>query len=458
MFIGRKEERKQLLDALAKPNSFSVIYGNRRVGKTALANKACRDTGIPFVSFECMKTPMDNNIDALVGELVDQGILPSRLRFESIMDLFKYVDSLGRRAIFVLDEYPYLYVQNDADNVDSMFQVIVDKHLNNLNLILLGSHIGMMKALVKHGNPLYGRARLILGLKELNYFEASEFCPELSSYDKASFYGVFGGSPFVLSQLDYSLSLEENIKKTILNPTSSIYAYLQDGYTSDISARTYGNSIFAVLSNGNKRYNRLEEELSYCHNGLLSKKLGELIVMEFIAKNYPINKSGDDKKATYYILNNALRFFYAYVYGKTNTLSLLGADAFYKQYIQKSITTFLAYRFEYLVRQFFSLQVKAGLRDGVSDIGTYYYDDPEHKTNGEFDVALKLDDGGYAVYEAKFWKEPVDPSTITKELAQVRHITGIAVSKVGFVSIKGFASNDASFEMIDGDALYSITE
>ena len=73
----------------------------------------------------------------------------------------------------VIDEYPYLKAATKAELVDSMMQSIIDNRLENLQLILSGSHIGMMKGMLEEGNALYGRFKTVIHLKELSYQVAS---------------------------------------------------------------------------------------------------------------------------------------------------------------------------------------------------------------------------------------------------------------------------------------------
>ena len=44
---------------------------------------------------------------------------------------------------------------NDSATVDSIFQNIIDNRLVNIELILSGSHIGMMKDTLQEKNALY---------------------------------------------------------------------------------------------------------------------------------------------------------------------------------------------------------------------------------------------------------------------------------------------------------------
>jgi hypothetical protein len=56
-------------------------------------------------------------------------------------------------------------------------------------------------------------------------------------------------------------------------------------------------------------------------------------------------------------------------------LHVLGAEAFYDEYIEEALITFVSCRFEKVCRDYFSLQAQAGKLKGVSNIGSYYYDD-----------------------------------------------------------------------------------
>lgn len=100
-------------------------------------------------------------------------------------------------------------------------------------------------------------------------------------------------------------------------------------------------------------------------NGLLSKQLKVLLNMELISKVAPINKPNDNKKIRYEMTDNLLRFFFTYVYNNKSALQVLGAKAFYEEYIKDSIITFISHRFEEICRSYFSLQVQSGKLKGI---------------------------------------------------------------------------------------------
>ena len=61
----------------------------------------------------------------------------------------------------------------DSTAVDSIFQSIIDNRLSNIELILSGSHIGIMKDALQEKNALYGRFAVTIKLNELSYLDAA---------------------------------------------------------------------------------------------------------------------------------------------------------------------------------------------------------------------------------------------------------------------------------------------
>lgn len=456
MFIARENELKIIADTLKKPNQAILIYGNRRVGKTTLAQEAMKRSNLPYISFECTKTSLLDNLNNFINLLKSFIEIPDYINFISFIDLFKYLNSFNKRLIIHIDEFPYLYTYEDKEKIDSIFQNIIDNYSNNINLIISGSHIGLMKDLTVKSNPLFGRFHATIDLKELDYLDASKFYPNLSNYDKVAFYAVFGGSPFVLSNLDYSKSLKENIINTILNESNIINSFISDGYTSDVQSKNYATSVFYTLANSKLKYSKLEEKLKQKNNGLLNKQLKVLIDMNFINKNYPINKANDSKKVTYQITNNLLRFFYTYVYGKANTIKTLSKELFFSTYIEKSLDTFISFRFEGICLSFISKLIQNKTIKDVLDLGTYYYDDAINKKNGEFDIAIKYDDH-YDIIEVKYFKDKVNNDVIDNEIKQIKDIKELDIKDYGFISINGFKTKRSDLKYLyDGNDIYSL--
>ena len=452
MFIGREKELALLQqDYIGKA---VMIYGKRRVGKTTLIQKALKSSSYRTVYFECLKGTMQDNISGFVQELVRAKILPVSLNFGALQDVFAYLNAQQEKIVVVIDEYPYLKAMNDSATIDSIFQNIIDNRLVNIELILSGSHIGMMKDMLQEKNALYGRFAVTIKLNELNYLEAAKFYPDKTPYDKAAHYAVFGGSPFVNQALNPAATIRENIISTILNPMSAVYLYASQLLLSDYSVKINAERIFSVIGNGKKRYTEIEDKLDVKKTGNLSKQMKSLIDLEIVARNSPINKIGDNKKSTFEINDNLLRFYFTFIYKNASALQVLGAEAFYDEYIAPALTDFISRRFEGICRDYFSLQVRSGKMKGVRNIGSYYYDDPIHRKNGEFDVALEFADG-YEIYEAKYYTQPMTLDEIHREVQQVEEIKELTVKQIGFIAINGFVEREEPYLYLDGNDIFA---
>ena len=421
MFIAREKELKLLDRVMSQPTGSVMIYGKRKVGKTTLITHALEKSTDKTIYYECMKSTMEDNIENFVTVLVREKVLPVALAFKSFVDVFAYLNTIDKTFNIIIDEYPYLKVYTKPDTVDSIFQTIIDNYIKNIRIYISGSHVGMMKDMLEERNALYGRFSLTIQLKELNYKEISTFYQNKDVYDKIAFYAVFGGSPYVNGFIDSARTLRDNIVETILNDSHPVYHYAEQLLISDFTNSIGAERIFYAISNGKKKYSEIEDKLGMKNNGLLSKQLTSLLRMEMISKTYPINRPNDNKKIAYEINDNLLRFYYAFVYKNKSALQVLGADAFYEEYVEQPFITFISHRFEEICRSYFSLQAQAGKLKGVTNIGSYYYDDSVNKKNGEFDVALQRADI-YDIYEVKYYASVIRRKEMEEEAEKISMI------------------------------------
>lgn len=452
MFIGREEELALLREEHI--GKAVMVYGKRRVGKTTLILKALEQCSYQTVYFECLKGTMQDNIAGFVQELVRIKVLPVPLAFSSLQDVFAYLNTMPQIIVVVVDEYTHLYAMNDSAVVDSVFQSIIDNRLSNIELILAGSHIGLMKGLLQERNPLYGRFAVSIKLEELNYLDAAKFYPDKSAYDKVAHYAVFGGSPFINQALNPVATLRENIIDTVLNPMSSVYLYASQLVFADNALNVNAERIFFALGNDRKRYTEIEDALGVKKTGNLAKQIKTLADHEILSRSIPINKPNDNKKATYELSDNLLRFYYTFVYKNTSALQVLGAEAFYDEFIAPVLTDFITLRFEGICRDYFSLQVRSGRMNGVRNIGSYYLDTAVRCENKEFPIAVELADG-YAVYLAKCSTQPMTLDEIHSEAQRMEGVNDPGIRQLGFISLNGFVEQEKSYTYLDGNDIFT---
>ena len=452
MFVGREEELALLREEHI--GKAVMVYGKRRVGKTTLILKALEQCSYQTVYFECLKGTMQENINGLVQELVRVKVLPVPLAFSSLQDVFAYLNTLTQKMVVVVDEYTHLYAMNDSAVVDSVFQSIIDNRLSNIELILVGSHIGLMKGLLQERNPLYGRFAVSIKLEELNYLDAAKFYPDKSAYDKVAHYAVFGGSPFINQALNPAATLRENIIDTVLNPMSSVYLYASQLVFADNALNVNAERIFFALGNDRKRYTEIEDALGVKKTGNLAKQIKTLTDHEILSRSIPINKPNDNKKATYELSDNLLRFYYTFVYKNTSALQVLGAEAFYDEFIAPVLTDFITLRFEGICRDYFSLQVRSGRMNGIRSIGSYYPDTAVRCDSKAFPIAVELADG-YAVYLPKYSAQPMTLDEIHGEAQRMEGVNDPGIRQLGFISLNGFVEQEKSYTYLDGNDIFT---
>ena len=437
MFLGRSRELNMLGREIRKPGKSAVlIYGRRRIGKTSLISEAlknCMDrTIIRFTAVPDELTQNAVRFSSSVGESI--GIPGLRIPdFESVL---KYIASFKDEVVLEIDEYQDLRKRTDGEVVDAYFRDFIDYAPDNIKIIISGSAIRVMKSLLEKDNPLYKRFSLEIPLGELNYIEASLFYPERSIRDKISLYAVFGGIPMILSKIDPELSVEENIRKLLLDRNGFARTYTEDVLYSELKNAGGAYSAITRIGNGKRSYSEIKSSLDdTASRNSLDYTLEQLLKADFIEKKYPINCSDNRKKVFYELKSNMLRFHLKYIEKNPNAVTFTAA--FFEKYVRPSLDTFISYRFEAMVRDWFVLLAENGIRTDIINVGTYWYDNLKTKTNGEFDVAIETIDG-FDIYEVKFLSSPMIDDLIKEETRKIRSINGINVSSIGFVSSSGF--------------------
>lgn len=454
MFIGRKEELRTLTQELAdwQKRSSILIYGKRRVGKSTMINQAAKSFSGTVINHLCVSSTFEGNLE-LLCKTVSQSLSLPFIRFNSLFDLMEFLGTQDKRILLIIDEYPYWKQSGKQNEVDSYMQTVIDRLPSNVKLILCGSYVSIMKELLTEGNPLFGRFSLIQHICDFDYYEAAKFYPRLPVRDKIAYYAIFGGSPFVLENLNTSASLKDNIVRLLLPETGLVRSHIENVMLKEIQ-KAYDARILGIIGNGKKRYSEIRSILNGADTGLLDKQLKILLNMETIRKTEPINRKQDKKKQFYEIEDNLMRFYFTFIFGNAGTISRIGAAQYYHVNIEEQLQTFVSRRLEGITLQYFHRMAELGNYPDIEDFGSYWYDDPAKKKNGEFDCVMKRN-GNYDFYECKFYDRPMTLQECQQEEKQVRSIREITVSKIGFVCTGGFAfEEDSDYVLIDGEGLF----
>ncbi len=453
MFIGREKELTELREQFASNNrSVILVYGKRRVGKTCLIQEALREYDGVIVNHLCIKSSYEGNLRLLCRSVALSLGLSSTLSFSTIFDLFDFIKAQNKDMVIILDEYQYFKESGKDMEVDSYIQAVADSLPANVKLVLCGSYITIMKELLRESDPLFGRFTKIIHLEEFDYLDASRFCPELPVREKIRFYSVFGGSPYVLTNLDFGKSVEQNIIDLMLEPNSILRSYIENIALREIQ-KAFDIRILEVIGNSRKRFNEICSLIGFEDSSLLDKQLKNLLNMETITKVVPINAQNDKKKQFYEISDNLMRFYFTYVFSFDSLIYKFGPEEFLRNAISGTLNTFISYRFEKIANQYLIRQAHDGKLEGVLDFGTFWYDDKKNRRNGQFDCVLKRSDG-YDFYEVKFFESPMTLKECEEEERQVRSIVDLACNRIGFICSAGFNFTNDRYDLIEGRDLY----
>ncbi len=452
-FYGRDKELKIIKEFLNMPFQANLLlYGRRRIGKSYLISKSLENSNLKIINYQCKDVSLNSTL-ADLNELLRTNFNIDYLNFNNIDKILDYIFSLND-IVFVLDEYPYLI--NRITGINSIIQQKIDKYnkISNMKFIVSGSSIDIMQNLVDYSNPLFGRFDKIIKLEEQNYLDSQLFYPNFSNEDKVKLYSVFGGEPYINKKIDNKEDFTKNLIKLAIEEGSILELMINSSILNEVKKISLANDVILSIAVG-KHKNKEIADLCGVESAKIDYILNKLIMLGIIEKVSPINDLDNKRKFLYYIKNNAINFYYRYIYKNLSFRNSLPIDVFYKKYIEKDfLEQYVPKKYEKISKEFLTLCSKNGLIKPFKLIGTYWYDDPKNKVKGQFDI-VTLDDKGYIFYEVKFIDKLVDETILNEEIEQLSKLN-INYYKLGFISKNGSSLNKDIYNLFSLDDIYNL--
>ena len=387
MFIGREREL-QTLNSLYNSNSFefAVIYGRGRVVKTALINEFTTDKDTIF--FTGIETTAKENLDNFSGCIMEYNTgIAADSTFSSFRSALEYVFELAkaRRIVLVIDEYPY--IARASKSLASTLQLLIDRNKNHskLFLILCGSSMSYMEDhVLSYKAPLYGRRTAQLKIDPFDFFESCRRFKKLSDVDKALAYGIVGGTPQYLIQLDDNLSIEDNIKNTHLNPSSFIFEEPGNLLKQEVREPATYNAIITAIATGSSKINEISNKVG-ANTSICATYIRNLIMLDIIKKESPYGEK-TTRKTIYTIKDNMFRFWYRFVPKNASIIAHGAAELAYKR-IEPELSSYMGGVFEEICKQYlWKLLIDGKCPVNFSDIGRWWGTDSKTKSQEEIDI------------------------------------------------------------------------
>ena len=409
MFIGRELELTALNRLYGSDKfEFAVIYGRRRVGKTALINEFVRDK--KAIYFMGVESNAKQNLDNFSKSIIEYGTgFSLETSFSSFQAALEYVFKLAEkeRVVLAIDEYPY--VARSSKSLASTLQLLIDKYKDNskLMLILCGSSMSFMEDYVlSYKAPLYGRKTAQMKINPFDFEETCRYFPNASSEDKALIYGIVGGTPQYLLQIDDKLSIEENIKNTYLNPTSPLFEETTNLLKQEVREPAIYNAIITAIATGASRMSEISNKVGEDTN-VCSIYLKNLLSLGIVQKETPYGEKAS-RKSIYSVEDNMFRFWYRFV-PENNSIIARGADDLAYKRIEPYLSEYMGRVFEDICKQYLWKQLLAGKCPvEFSSLGRWWGNDPKTKSQTEIDIMGEADKNTALFGECKWTNEKVD--------------------------------------------------
>ena len=409
MFIGRERELATL-NKLYESNKFefAVIYGRRRVGKTALINRFIE--GKNAIYFMGVESNAKQNLENFSKNIIEYNTgIETETSFLSFQAALEYVFKLSEkeRAVLAIDEYPY--VARSEKSLASTLQLLIDKYKDSskLMLILCGSSMSYMEDnVLAYKAPLYGRRTAQMKIVPFDFEETCKYFRHFSDEDKALIYGLVGGTPQYLLQMNDELSVEENIKITFLNPASALFEEPENLLKQEVREPALYNAIIAAIATGSTRMSEISSKVGEDTN-VCSTYVKNLVSLGIIKKETPYGEKAS-RKAIYSIEDNLFRFWYRFVPANYSIIARGAADLAYKR-IEPFLSDYMGKVFEEICKQWLWKQ----LLDGncpveFSSLGRWWGNDPKEKRQAEIDILAEQDKTTALFGECKWTNEKVD--------------------------------------------------
>lgn len=399
-----------------------VIYGRRRVGKTALINEFCKDK--PTIYFSALNASARENLEALSKAIFtyknpegENGPV-----YQSFEDALAEVTVLAKekRLVLVIDEYPYL--AKAEKSISSRLQHIIDHfwQKGQIYFILCGSSMSFMEyQVLGYESPLYGRRTAQFKIQALTYREMTAFYPELSAEDQAMLYGVTGGIPHYINKLDVEGNLDEAILDNLLHTSGYLFEEPENLLKRELREPAVYNSIITAIAGGASRSNDISTKVGL-ESGICAKYLRVLVELGILKKETPVTEK-PGKKAIYRIEDNFFRFWYRFVPKNMSMISAGRIRQVYDLAVKRFYPDYMGLVFEKMCQEYL-LRYAENLPILLSEVGRWWGTDSKAHKEIQIDlVGTPVEGNEYLIGSCKYRNEKVGVGELEllKEYASV---------------------------------------
>ena len=417
-FIDRHQELRFLEKEYRRTgSSLVVLYGRRRVGKTALAAEFIKaKDAIYFLASEENETQNRIAFKNMIAEQTGNELLMSADIGSWDMIFKAWLDTASdEKKLMVIDEFQYLGKANGA--FPSIFQRIWDTKLKDRDVmvILCGSHISMMESqTLMYSSPLYGRRTGQIRLEQIPFRYYQEFFPAKNERELIEYYAITGGVPKYIELFYDSGNLYDAIEDNVLSKQGFLYDEPNFLLGREVTEAGSYFSLIKTIAAGNRKLSRIAAALELKQTGL-TKYLKTLINLGILERQVPVTEAHPEKskKGLYKIKDNFMAFWFQFVFPNRSYIESGHREPAMKKIRANLIDSHVSYVYEDIcLEKMWSLNA-AGTWDFNFDKAGRWWDN-----NHEIDI-VAFDSGGQDIIfgECKYWNKAVG-TAVFDELEQ----------------------------------------
>jgi hypothetical protein len=404
-FVDRKQELEWFeKNYRKKENSFLILYGRRRVGKTELIKQFIKDK--PHIYFLAgTKTEKENilELQQLMAEFLKDNIF-NKIQFTSWEELFKeFVKKTKKPIIIAIDEFPFLIEGNKA--ILSIFQKIWDEILKDekIMLILCGSSIGMMETQVLgYKSPLYGRRSGQWKLEPFLFKDLELILKNSSFENRLKYFSILDGIPHYLNKMDIEKSVTWNLINRIFQKGEYLYEEAENLLSQEFREPRNYFSILQAISEGYHKYGEICNRTGL-NKSLTSQYLHNLLELIIIKKEIPITQKKESRNARYYLSDNYIDFWFEFIYPNKSTIEEGRQDVLLLS-ISERLKKHYSFVFEEICRQ-----IMQNIYPSIVKCGKWWHKDIEIDI-----VGINEEKNSIVFGECKWINKKVDTDVLEK--------------------------------------------
>ena len=313
-FLDREDELARLEEWWTSPERIPInLYGRRRVGKSWLLRRFAH--GKPAVILASERLAPGTQLARFAGLLAPAlGIRPE---IPDLATLFRVAFRLAAdsKVLLVIDELPWLLPtsETEIERALSSVQAVMEEERDSsrLKLVLCGSAITQMQALMSERGPLHGRLTA-LEIRPLRYPQAQLFLDTLDPVRRVERFAVAGGMPRYLSMLGRG-ELKNAVCSRILDRNGPLWNEPRAVLGQELARPGVYFSILEQLATGEKEVERIASG-ARIDNAIVNRYLTTLAELRLVRRKLPVGAKPSRRAGHWQLSDPFFRFWFRFVF------------------------------------------------------------------------------------------------------------------------------------------------